>query len=75
MKANAILKVDDTNANEIKKTLPNVNPLYVPKYGQSIDSVGAAKITQSCKALNALTTNTFKAVNLEITEDITAADS
>lgn len=75
MKANAILRVNDANVNEISRRLPNVNPNYVPKYGQSIDSIGAAKITQACKALNTLTTNTFKSVGLELTEDITDADS
>lgn len=71
MKANAILKVDDVNSNEIKKSLPNVNPLYVPKYNEDINSSEAAKVKTACQALNALTTNTFKGLDLEITADIT----
>lgn len=73
MKANAILKVDDVNGNEIKKSLPNVNPLYVPKYDEDINSDKAAKVKAACQALNALTTNTFKALDLESTADITDA--
>lgn len=75
MKANAILKVDDVNSNEIKKSLPNVNPLYVPKYNEDINSSEAVKVKTACQALNALTTNTFKALDLEITADITDASS
>ena len=70
MKANAILYASDSNSNDIRKSLPNVNPAYVPRYGSSIDIGAAASIKSACQALNALTTNTFKSVNLEITEDV-----
>ena len=73
MKASAVLKVSDTNSNDISKKLPNVNPSYIPQYGEEIDAGYAVSIKSACQSLNALTTNTFKGVNLEITEDITGA--
>lgn len=73
MKASAVLKVSDVNLNDISKKLPNVNPSYIPQYGEEIDAGYAVSIKSACQSLNALTTNTFKGVNLEITEDITDA--
>lgn len=70
MAANAELTLRDTNGNQTKKNLPNLNPSYVPIYGSSIDTLQAAKINQAVQSLNSLTTNSLLSTKVVVTTDI-----
>lgn len=69
-KATANLIMRDSRNNTIVKNLPNVNPDYVPQYGESIDTDTKQTIISACQALCALTTNTFNSVNLTVIYDL-----
>lgn len=69
-KATASLIMKDTNNNTITKNLPNVNPELVPQYGEEIAEESKDSIIRACRALCALTTNTFQAVSLTVAYDL-----
>ena len=70
MKGTAILTWTNTNLKQSTKNLPNVNPAYLPTYGENIATDKAASIKSACQALSALTSNTLNDVKVRSEESI-----
>lgn len=71
IKGVASLSMTDASLNKYTKNLPNVNPAYLPIYGQDVAESDVAKVKTACLAIMDLSQDSVNSLKLSVEMDIT----